>query len=161
MIRVAKNQCKKTKFIIGDITVNSLNETKKYALITAFRFFLNAEKELKESALNEIGKIISKDGIFVFNTHGNKSSLRHIAVVLSRLAGRKTNTNEMSMHEIKCMLEKNGLEIIDYYGVNYMPQFLSRFISRQLWIFLEKNLEKIKFLRKFAMDIIFVAKLNE
>lgn len=160
MIKIARDQCKKTKFIVGDITINSLNEPEKYDLITAFRFFLNAEKELRESALSEIGKIISKDGILVFNIHGNKPSFRHIAIIFSKLVGRKTNKNEMSICDVKYMLEKHNFEIIDYYGVNFMPQFFSRFVPRQLWMFLENNLKKNEFLKKFAMDIIFVAKLK-
>lgn len=160
MIDIARRNCSRTEFVVADITKKNPFGTGNFDLITAFRFFLNAESELRKSVLCELSKTISENGLFIFNVHGNKNSLRHLAIIFSRFLGIKTNTNELSIDEVKQMLENYNFRIRNYYGVNYLPQVASSIIPRKLWMLAEKI--NNKFVPKgLALNIIIIAELNE
>jgi len=74
MLTVARDKLKRTEIIETDITVDNVLEGRKFNLITAFRFFLNAEPPLHLAALKALAGLLSDDGYFVFNNHHNYGS---------------------------------------------------------------------------------------
>ena len=90
-----------------DITRQSLGET--FDVVTAFRFFLNAEPPLREEALEAIRKHLKPDGRLVCNIQMNATSPIGIA---SRIANqlpcsRTAQYNELDEHEYP--IEVGGL----------------------------------------------------
>lgn len=153
MLEIAKDHCQKTKLLQIDITQDdSINE--KFDLITAFRFFLNAEDELRKEALKKMRALLKKDGYLIFNIHGNKNSFRHLQLFLS---GRG---NEISPNEIRNLLKECGFTIKKIVGVSFLYEKLS-FLPKKWWFSLEKIIQKIPFLNETAIDFIAVAQINE
>ena len=71
MLEEAQRKLKRTEIIQADITKEDIFAGREFNLITAFRFFLNAEENLRKDALNTITSLLSEDGYFVFNNHRN------------------------------------------------------------------------------------------
>jgi predicted TPR repeat methyltransferase len=74
MLAIAGKKLKRTEIIETDITVENALKPRKFNLITAFRFFLNAEPELRSAAIRAIAELLDEDGYFVFNNHQNSGS---------------------------------------------------------------------------------------
>ena len=103
-----------TTFIHGDFSNISLD--KKFDLITAFRFFPNAEPFLRRNAMEFISKNLSENGILIFNNHKNFWS---IPFFIERLTFR-SNGFGMTHKEIKKLVKNCNLKIYKYKSVGLM-----------------------------------------
>ena len=136
MLDEAKKKLKRTKIIQADLTKNNVLEDRKFNLITAFRFFLNAEPGLRTETLQMLVSLLSKDGYIVFNNHRNKTSPLVWPKYFYHNNIRKRNVQFMSYSEIKEMTGQAGIEIIRIYPVGLLslpriklPEKLSRNID--------------------------------
>ena len=74
MLAEARGKGIDARLIEADITDSDELAGETFNLITAFRFFLNAEPELRASAITALGKRLAPDGVLVFNNHHNSGS---------------------------------------------------------------------------------------
>jgi len=120
MLAIAREKLKRTEIIETDITAENVLKPRKFNLITAFRFFLNAEPELRSAAIKAIAELLDEDGYFVFNNHQNSGS-PWIKLRYSR--HRKKNPegtfNVMSIKQMKNLVEEAGLEIVEIYPAGF------------------------------------------
>ena len=137
MLDEAKKKLKRTKIIQADLTKNNVLEGRKFNLITAFRFFLNAEPGLRTEALQVLVSLLSKDGYIVFNNHKNKTSPLVWPKYFYHNKIRKSNVQVMSHFEIKELARQAGIEIIRVYPVGLLslprikpPEKLSRYVDK-------------------------------
>ncbi|RKY09254.1 MAG: hypothetical protein DRP56_02875 [Planctomycetota bacterium] len=168
MVSVAQKKCKKTKFIITDIT--SVNDEKldgfQFDIITAFRFFKNAQDQLRQDVISSIGKYLKKNGYFVFDLHLNSYSFMGIlANVISflelnkRLGISKLATKTISIRQVRKLFKDSDFEIVDYYGMGLLPGrsnftiLPNKVLSKVETFFTEK-----KILRNYSYNILVVAK---
>jgi SAM-dependent methyltransferase len=122
MLEVAGTSAPKAELISADITGDdSPLANRRFDLITAFRFFPNAEAGLRSDAIRALADSLKPDGRLVFNNHRCLSSLRHRLVRLLTF-GRKGRTG-MSRLEVHEMVAEAGLEIerVDHAGV--VPEY--------------------------------------
>lgn len=157
MLKEAKKKYKKSKLIQGDLTKNPYLFKQKFDLITAFRFFLNAEDSLRKKALIALYKNLKDDGILIINIHGNKYSIRHLSLLFRKIFS-KAKLNEMSYLKLKMLLKENKFKIIELYGIGFLPYILSHYLTKKVWLKLERFLIKLKFLNLFGIDLILVCK---
>ena len=101
----------KTTFVHEDFTKINLN--KKFDLITAFRFFPNAEPFLRKKAMSFISNHLRENGILIFNNHKNFWS---IPFLLERLTFR-SNGFGMTHKEVQELVKINNLKIYQYKSV--------------------------------------------
>ena len=80
MLKIAKTKTTKVTYYLWDIT-GDLVLNKQYDLITTFRFFLNAEHSLRNSALKSLSKKINTNWYLIFSNHWNKLSVRSIKIL--------------------------------------------------------------------------------
>ena len=80
MLTIAEEKLKRTEIIEADITADNVLKPRNFNLITAFRFFLNAEPHLRSQAIKALSKLLADDGYFVFNNHHNLGSDRKSVV---------------------------------------------------------------------------------
>ena len=94
---------------------------RSFDLITAFRFFSNAEADLRSEALAALVGCLKPGGRLVFNNHRCLCSLRHRLVRLLTL-GRSGRTG-MSRLEVQQLVEAAGLQIerVEHAGV--VPEY--------------------------------------
>jgi len=126
MLAVAQRKLKRTRIIKADITVNNVLEGRKFNLIMAFRFFLNAEPPLRAVAIEALAPLLAEDGYLVFNNHHNFGSpwiqLSHIHQRQKNPQGRH---NMMTIKQMKELVEGVGLKVIEIYPVGFFhpPRF--------------------------------------
>ena len=113
MLNQAKKILKNPIIINKDFTKVKIK--KKFDLITAFRFFPNAEPHLRKKAVKFISKNLKKNGFLIFNNHRNFWSLPYI---IRRFTFRSDGFG-MTHSEIKDLLNSNRLKICDYRSIGY------------------------------------------
>jgi hypothetical protein len=120
MLAVARKKLKRTEIIEADITDKNILKPRIFNLITAFRFFLNAEPELRSTAIKELAELLAEDGYLIFNNH---HSLGSPWIKLLYWQHRRKNPEEifnvMSIKQMKDLAEGAGLQIVEMYPVGF------------------------------------------
>lgn len=120
MLAIARQKLKRTEIIEADITVENILKPRKFNLITAFRFFLNAEPELRSMAIKELADLLTEDGYLVFNNHHSFGSPW---IKLLDARHRRKNPegifNVMSIEQMKDLAGSVGLEIVEIYPIGF------------------------------------------
>lgn len=156
MVIQAKEKCNNTTFYITDIT-KAEPPVKRFDLVTAFRFFGNAEQELRKTVFKNIANIIEPGGYFIINNHRNPGSLHE------RLLSIKGESNnlELSYANLKQLLYSNGFRIEKKIGIGIWVYRYglreSTCLSSSVLRYLEP-LSRIGFLAPFCPDYIIIAK---
>jgi ubiquinone/menaquinone biosynthesis C-methylase UbiE len=157
MLNLAKSKTKRSTLLKQDILECPLTE--KYNLITAFRFFLNAEEQLREAALTELRKCMKKDAMLIISIHGNKRSFRYIVYIINLLLGKKLN--QLSYRDVESLLSRNGFRIDNYTGIGVMPKYLYRFkLIRGFVHSFDRILYKNSYLKRYSHTMLFSVKLR-
>lgn len=104
MVSAAREKVPGATFHLTDITKNEL-DIGQFDLISAFRFFGNAEDSLRRSVASALRARIKDDGYLLFNNHRNPGSL------LTRLSGYHANM-DFTYDKMESMLQDNGFKIV-------------------------------------------------
>lgn len=119
MLSVAERKLKNTQIICGDFNDKSLNlKCLKFDLITAFRFFPNAEANLRFLAMQFISNKLNNGGLLICNNHRNFWSIPYFFMRLTFFGGHAG----MSSHQMITLSEQCGLELIGTYSMGVVPQ---------------------------------------
>jgi len=156
MVEQARRKCTCTNFILGDITREDLG-IKPVDLVTAFRFFGNAQDELRCAALRAINRLLVENGYLIFNNHRNPWTLWN---TLHRLMGDKVSV-DLHYHKLKHLLIESGFKITRIYGVGFwvlrdklaQPEVLGSQVAK----FLEP-ISKVPVLAPFCPDMVIIAR---
>jgi SAM-dependent methyltransferase len=116
MLQVARRNAPTVELIQADITRGDVLGDEVFDLITAFRFFPNAQDELRADALRALVAHLADGGLLVFNNHRNDSSLLHR---LARLAGGSSRT--LSLAEVHSLTGSAGLRILEAFPIGILP----------------------------------------
>ena len=120
MLAIAREKLKRTELIETDITAENILKPRKFNLITAFRFFLNAEPQLRSEAMETLAELLDENGYLIFNNHQNSGSPW---IRLRYAHYRKKNPggiyNVMSIGQMKKLVEGAGLEIVEIYPAGF------------------------------------------
>ena len=107
MMEVARSSAPDAELIEADLTQQDALGERRFDLITAFRFFPNAEPELREGVFRVLGRHLAPAGVLIFNNHKNRDSLRGR---FARLRGRGSATGTMTHAEVERLLPLAGLQ---------------------------------------------------
>ena len=155
MLAVAKEKLHRSHLVEADITADDVLRGQTFDIITAFRFFLNAEPSLRETALKPLPQKLSPDGILIFNIHGNTWSFRLPMVWWYRLRGR--HLNHFSYWQTKRLAAPHGLFIQRLYGFGLIPKPLYRLCPYVCFV-LDRFFARIPFIKYISYNLIFVCK---
>ena len=103
-----------------DLTRQSLGDT--FDVVTAFRFFLNAEPPLREEALEAIRKHLKQDGRLVCNIQMNATSPIGIASRIANRLPRSKQRNTVSVDEQSTLLGSAGFIVEQITPYGYLPR---------------------------------------
>jgi predicted TPR repeat methyltransferase len=155
MLKVARDINRPAEIIEADLTIDDVLGERKFNLITAFRFFPNAQPELRKQVMQLLSIHLEDNGYLVFNNHKNIGSTRNR---LARLFGR-CGYKGMSISEVKTLLAESDLEIVKTYHLCVFPAsdehlLLPIFLLRPI----EALLSKYRPLRNFGENHIYVCR---
>lgn len=155
MLEIARGNCRDSEILEADLTREDVLGNRKFDLITAFRFFPNAQPELRQQAMETLVRHLTDDGYLIFNNHKHTGSLRNR---LARMIGRR-EFKGMSLQDVRKLLSKNHLEITRSYHLCVLPaseknMLLPAFLLKKL----EGLLARISILHNFGENLIIVCK---
>lgn len=157
MLKIAEKKCKKIKFIKRNILEKPL--IKQFDLITAFRFFVNAEELLRINTLKTVKAHLKKEGLFIFNIHMNRYSFIGFQFFVRKKLFKQNVINTMSYKHMKKLLENEGFKIIKTYSLAHLPGRLNFVIlPEKVLKSTELSLSRFNFLKYISKDIIIIAK---
>lgn len=116
MLELARRKVTSAEIIKADLTETDVLGDRSFNLITAFRFFPNAQPLLRKQVINCLSKHLASDGLLIFNNHQNHTSLRY---QIARLRGRQWRT--MSSREVRQLLSSTGLTIDKVFPIGVLP----------------------------------------
>jgi len=123
MLDVAEENVLSSSLILGDLTKEDIFPERYFDLITAFRFFLNAQQDLREKVLQVFRKIIKKNGFLIINIHMNKGCLLEKELrIYQAIKGDKTaKLNSLSFWETKDLLSGSNFEVVQTFHYGVLP----------------------------------------
>lgn len=118
MLSEARGKVARSELVLGDVLASPGLLQGKFDLITAFRFFPNAEPELRERVAAFLASRADAHALVVVNNHQNSaSSLR----VLARLTGKQWPWRFVSNREIIEVMKRAGFGLCDQRGFGLLP----------------------------------------
>jgi len=116
MLAVAAKKLKHTRLIHADLINENVLPGETFNLITAFRFFPNAQPPLRKAAMRALVDRLSPSGYLVFNNHQNRSS--PVNLVGQCLWGANVLTPPsryfMSIADMRNLASRGGLNIVKF-----------------------------------------------
>jgi SAM-dependent methyltransferase len=97
----------------------------RFDVITAFRLLLNLEPDRRLVILRSLAELLADGGLLVIDNHGNRHSLRHLALRLSRRR-QPGFDNELADRELRALLAAAGLRVLARAGFGWLPEVLHR-----------------------------------
>ena len=125
MLGVARSNVRNADLRLIDLTRTNPFEPGEFGLVSAFRFFVNAQDELRAEVMKQLASVLAPDGRLVFNVHINSSSPFSRIVRLRKFLLRDTRDDfrSMSLGEVQELLNANGLAIEKIYHKGLVPIF--------------------------------------
>lgn len=154
MMEVARELAPGAELIEADLTQRDVLGERTFDLITAFRFFPNAEPDLRRAALRVLVRHLAADGVLVFNNHKNRDSLpRRISRLLSRNVAEPT----MSHGEVRALTAEAGLRIVEVIPIAILPFSENHLVLPiPLLEAIERPISGFSMLSGIAQDVIYV-----
>jgi predicted TPR repeat methyltransferase len=154
MMEIARTVAPGAELIEADLTERDVLGNRTFDLITAFRFFPNAEPELRRSVCSVLARHLAPRGVLVFNNHKNRNSLPRR---ISRLLGREVDRGTMTHAEVEDFTAKAGLRIVEVIPVAILPVTQThQVLPTSLLEPLERLIGGLPRLAPLAQDIIYV-----
>ena len=163
MLDVARRNITRAEIMEADITRDEKLGEREFDLITAFRFFPNAESELRRNALGTLARHLSSEGVLVFNNHKNTGSLRRRAGSAIRWSQRRRSGapdhGTMSDRDARTLISQAGLGIYRVYHLAVLPfADRTRWLPQAAVLSIEDALSRIRFTESFAQNLVYVCR---
>ena len=120
-----------TQIICGDISHDDqlLGMDAKFDFITAFRFFPNAQQQLREDVMGNLVSFLSEEGVLIFNNHRNSGSFLYS---FARLL-KRSDMQSMTRKEVVSLLDKYDLKILEKKGFGALPAW-NQWVLVPVWL---------------------------
>lgn len=155
MLAEARGKCPRTRFFLHDITEAPL-PVEPVQLVTAFRFFGNAENDLRIRALHAIRRCLTPGGYLLLNNHENPWT---ISALLRRVAGQRPRA-DLHHWKLRRLLQLAGFQVRRTYGVGlwiYRARLRRADALSSKWATVLERLSLLPFLGRFCPDAVIVA----
>lgn len=155
MLAEARISVPGVKLHLTDLTLDDRLGDATYGLVTAFRFFPNAEPALRAEGMAALVRHLAPGGVIVFNNHRNDSSLVRR---LSALRGRATHAG-MSDAQVRFLVRSAGLRIVDSVPLGVLPLTDRHMVGpRPLVARVERVASRLPGARRLAQNLIYVCR---
>lgn len=159
MVAAAAAKSTRASFRAGDILSEPELLSGPFDLITAFRFFVNTEDDMRRRVMPALGALLAgRDSRLVMNVHMN--SMHFIPNYVYRRLHGWPGWRTMSYWHARRLAREAGLEVVDLYGFGLLPERLHRGrLSRAARWIDRKTAGKTPF-RLFCRDLVLVCRLR-
>ncbi len=159
----ARSRIKSATIHCMDITAQGQPVESSYDLITAFRFILNAEPELRVAALNALAARLRDDSSWlIFNNHGNVFSHKLALQPYHRLRrgfGHHHNSgNYLSNRSVYKLARDAGLRIEQVFGAGLLGGKLTKLVPAAVASRIEHAAASSRLLRPILVNQMYVAR---
>ncbi len=128
MLANAKKKFPKITLLNTDLTSDDL-DIGPFDLITSFRFFLNAENELRKDVLSTLNKYMKKDGHLLINTHITPWSIHGVRLRLKEKITKKKNVEStLSSNELQRLVESYGYRLVKRKSYRFIPTLKGKLV---------------------------------
>jgi ubiquinone/menaquinone biosynthesis C-methylase UbiE len=159
MLAVALERSPKSVLVEADITTDAAAVDGPFDVITAFRFFLNAQEGLRIESLRALRRLMHNDGLLITNFHLNPMSLTGLYLrAMRRLRGIEDPQEMMSLSDAQKLLFTNGFQTIAVHGYGYFLHRTRRLAFPFLLRPFEKRLAAWNVTPKFAQNFILISR---
>jgi len=153
MLQVARRTCP-FRTINADLTATRIFAARSFDIITAFRFFPNAEPALRSMVLTSLVDLLANDGALIFNNHQNSNST---LVRANRILRRTIPWTPMSSEEVRKMVLGAGLKIAETYRIGVLPATERRMLCPSFaHDVVDAVAERVALTRDWFQDVIYV-----
>jgi len=157
MLAIARDTVPHASLIEADVTRSDALGSARFDLITAFRFFPNAEATLRTEVMEKLAAHLAPGGCLVFNNHMNETSLaRRIARLRNGSVG---DEGMMRASEVHDLVRGVGLHVVEAHPLGVLP-FTERRLPRPYWLCgqLESFVSRLPGVLPLAQDVIYVCR---
>jgi SAM-dependent methyltransferase len=118
MLNHAKERCPGVRFLRQDLTEGVPPELRDVSLVTAFRFFQNAEPLLRKDVLQVFAEIVRPGATLILNVQCNAAGPAGVVQRLRRRYLGAAHLSVMSLDEVRALLQFAGfaIEEVEWYG---------------------------------------------
>jgi SAM-dependent methyltransferase len=120
MLGQAREKLTRTALVTANLVESSPFEPASFDLITAFRFFVNAEPGLRQAVMRALAPLLRPDGVLIFNDHQNLDSPYWRAARAYADWRGFERFNSLSIAECRALVGDVGLEIARVYPVGLL-----------------------------------------
>lgn len=157
MLQLARPRFPKVDFYCGDVTADAALVPGKFDCMTAFRFFANAEPELRSEVAEWMSDHLAPGAALIGNTHSHVWSYTGMLnFVSTRALGRQRRT--LSRAAMARLLSRYGLEVERWEGFRVLPTVGGRPLLGAAMQLQAERLAKRTGLGFFGVDQFFVAR---
>lgn len=159
MIAEARIKCPDAKFIVTDVT-RELVEIDRVNLVTAFRFFGNAQDELRHGALLAINDLLVPGGYLILNNHRNPWTLRQLTY---RLGGGRDEFADLTYFKMCHILREAGFRIVRCWGIGWwiaLTRLTTPKVLQSRTAGVLESLSSLPPVRPFCPEILVIARKN-
>jgi ubiquinone/menaquinone biosynthesis C-methylase UbiE len=163
MLSVAKEKIHHSHLIRRDLTKEDIFPDNYFDIITAFRFFLNAQQDLRESVLCAFRRILIKDGYLIVNIHMNRGCLLEKELRAYQFIRRIQNSNfqSISVNETIDLLIKHNFKLIHAFHYGILPVYREerKLVLKQIDK-IERLCSRLPLLLPFSRYVIYFCRLT-
>jgi SAM-dependent methyltransferase len=158
MLNVAREQVKSLELFLTDITRESVFPNNNFHLITAFRFFLNAQWDLKKEVMEKLSNLLSDDGYLVFNVHMNSGCTQDLLLrSYCHLRRRPINYNTLGKSDVIELLGFAKLKIVKVFHFGVVPVLGEKVnLPYSLLQMVETQFSKFSYLERLSQYSIYL-----
>ena len=159
MLAIARAKFPDRKFVQGDVTQAEV-VTGTYDLVTAFRFLLNAEPDLRVAVLRRLAGLLSgPSACLILNVHAHVPSHKSARRMLRRWQQPREGHSDtyLTDGEVRELLGRAGLAVRTWYSYDFLSGFALRVLSPRTVVRIDNVLSRTPGLARFGGHRIYVA----
>jgi SAM-dependent methyltransferase len=120
MLDVARSRYSEAEYVKANIAKGLPHKVSGgFDLVTAFRFFPNAEPDLRNQAMQALSSALVPGGRLIVNNHRNLGSISYAGF---RLTGKPSGHTGMTDLEMRDLIAVHSLKLVERYSLGVLPQ---------------------------------------
>jgi len=158
MLELAQTKVSMSKLRCGDLLEDPHIVEFDYDVITAFRFFLNTEPEMRPRIMRSLAsRLADGDSRLIFNVHANGWSVDALKSLYQRMRGWGP-ASTMTFPEVRRLVNAAGLEIESWYGFGLWPSRFYRTGNARVFHQLDRLASARRLTKWISHDMLFVCR---